>query len=186
VEPAAAALQTFEMAGDPKGLTVVVLGPGRLGTLIVAAAADAGARVAAVARSEASRQRALRFGAEAVFGPEDDEALRAWTGALGADVVVEATGVASSIDRALDIVRPRGTIAVKSTPGTPPVVDLTRLVVDEVRINGSRCGDFSEALRWLASSTWPVEELVSATFPLEKTEEALQAAFALSKVVICP
>ncbi len=186
VEPLAAALQTFEMAGDPAGQHVLVLGPGRLGALIVAVARDLGATVGAVARSEASRQRALRFGAHAVFAPTEREAITTWSGGIGADLVVEVTGDATQIDTALDLVRPRGTIAVKSTPGTPPTIDLTRLVVDEVRLVGSRCGPFERAIRWLSETSWPVQSLVEATFPLDHTAEAFEAATRLTKVAVLP
>jgi threonine dehydrogenase-like Zn-dependent dehydrogenase len=182
-EPVAAALQTFEMVGDPAGQRVLVLGPGRLGALIVAVARDLGATVGAVARSERSRQRARQFGAHAVFEAGDHDAIRAWAG-IGADIVVEVTGQASSIGEALELVRPRGTVAIKSTPGVPTEVDLTRVVVDEVRLVGSRCGPFDRALDWLAETTWPVAEMVEATFPLSEIDAAFEAASRLAKVVV--
>lgn len=185
VEPVAAALQTFAMAGDPRGQKVLVVGPGRLGTLILAVAADLGAEVAAVGRSPRSLERALRFGAQQAFTAEDP-ALREWLGELGADIVVEVTGDPNGVDRALDWVRPRGTVAVKSTPGPRGTVDLTRLVVDEVRLVGSRCGDFAEALRWLSATRWPIAEIIEATYPLEQADDAFQAAFHRAKVMVRP
>lgn len=185
-EPAAAALQTFEMCGDPSGLYVLVLGPGRLGALIAAVAADRGAHVAAMARSERSAARARAFGATEVFDMGDVEAARAWGRGVGADIVVEVTGVASSVGLALDLVRPRGIVAIKSTPGVPTGVDLTRMVVDEVSLVGSRCGPFPAALRWLQSTTWPVASMVERTYPLDDVADALDAALHLTKVVVEP
>jgi len=188
-EPVAAAFQTFEMGGSPEGRRVVVLGPGRLGVLVVAVARSLGARVAAVARSQASLDRALRFGAELGFLARDPDlvrAVRAWSGGAGAHMVVECTGDAGAVDRAMDLVRPRGTLAVKSTPGVPGVVALTRLVVDEIRLQGSRCGDFDKALAWLSATSVPVEDLVEATFSLDRVGEALEAASRLAKVMVRP
>ena len=48
------------------------------------------------------------------------------------------------------------------------------LVVDEIRLVGSRCGDFSVALGLLAEGAIKVRELVSRTFPLEQGLEAFQ------------
>lgn len=187
VEPTAAAFQTFTMAGDPGGCTVVVLGPGRLGVLVVAVAASLGARVAAVGRGAASRERAATFGAEVVLAADDPDLpgrVRRWAGGMGADLVVECTGQSDAVARALDLVRPRGTVAVKSTPGLPGEVQLTRLVVQEVRLQGSRCGDFDVALDWLSRTPMPVESLLAATLPLPHLAEALEAARTRSKVLV--
>ncbi len=61
-EPLAAALQTFNMSPITGEETIVVLGPGRLGILIVFVAALKGLKVLAVSRSEAKRGRALDYG----------------------------------------------------------------------------------------------------------------------------
>jgi len=83
-EPLAAALQTFEMSPVTQEDTVVVIGPGRLGILIVFAAALKGCRVIAVSRSEAKRQRSMGFGAFQAFSPEQAEGtIREITGGLG-------------------------------------------------------------------------------------------------------
>lgn len=185
-EPAAAAWQTFAMTGSPRGSSVIVLGPGRLGALVVAAARDAGARVAAVGRSAASLERASRFGAHAVFAHDDLVAAKAWAGGLGADLVVECTGSAERVGAALSLVRPRGTVAIKSTPGTAPTVDLTKVVVDELRLVGSRCGDIGAALTWLAACTWPIESMVERSFSLAESAEALRLAAGAGKLVVLP
>ncbi len=192
-EPVAAAFQAFQQVGSPGGKTVLVLGPGRLGTLIVAVARHLGARVAGVARSNASLQRARRWGAEETFQVDTtarQSRLRPrvleWSGGLGADIVVEATGSPEQISVAMDLVRPRGTVVVKSTPGTPANVDLTALAVHEIHLVGSRCGPFPVALAWMETSDPPLESLVEHTLPLEQVEKALHLARSATKVALLP
>ena len=150
-EPLAAALQTFEMSPVTGGETVAVIGPGRLGILIVFVAALKGCRVITISRSDAKRQRSLDFGASQAFSPEQAEKdVKKITEGLGADIVVDATGQPDGITKALSLVRPRGIISVKTTCGLPAQgLDMTKLVVDEIRLQGSRCGPFGPALKIL-------------------------------------
>ncbi|HQK92455.1 MAG TPA: alcohol dehydrogenase catalytic domain-containing protein [Armatimonadota bacterium] len=188
VEPLAAAFQTFEMTPVAEGEWVVVLGAGRLGVLVCAAAAALGARVLAVARKPSSLDRARAMGAdEACSAGEAAARIRQLTGGLMARLVVEATGTADGVSRALELVRPRGTVALKTTCGLPPPdLDLTRAVVNEIRFAGSRCGPFPKALDALATGAIPVESLVEARFPLGELGLALDAARSRAKVLIYP
>jgi len=127
-EPLAAALQTFEMSPVEKTETLVVLGPGRLGILILFAASLRGIKTIAVSRSEAKRNRALNFGAQHAFAPDAAiEEIKNKTDGLGADMVVDTTGNPDGITQALNLVRPRGTIACKTTCGLPATgIDMTK------------------------------------------------------------
>ncbi|NIQ03314.1 MAG: zinc-binding dehydrogenase [Nitrospinaceae bacterium] len=185
-EPLAAALQTFEMSPVSKGETGVVVGPGRLGILIVFLAVLRGLRVLAVSRSAAKRQRAEAFGAARSLAPKEAAAVvRDLTQGLGADWVVDATGHPEGLPLALSLARPRGTVAVKTTCGRPtPGLDLTRLVVDEVRIQGSRCGPFPPALQILTDHQERLKPLISSVLPLVAAQEALASADRESKVVL--
>lgn len=193
LEPLAAALQTFELSPVQRGANVVVLGVGRLGILCALVAHAKGARVLAVARSTASLRHARRLGLDTFRAPSAPrqspkdplapapsallDELHARTRGLGADLVVEATGNPQALELALDLVRPRGIIALKSTPGQPaPEFSLTRFVVNEVRLQGSRCGPFDEAIRFQARHRLPLESLVSRTYPLRSLDKAFQTA----------
>ncbi|MBN1916721.1 MAG: alcohol dehydrogenase catalytic domain-containing protein [Verrucomicrobia bacterium] len=188
IEPLAAAIRTFELSPFAEGSCVVVLGAGRLGTLVVWVARQLGGQVIAVAPSEKSRTRALEFGAELAFSPHDDKlakAVAAATGGLGADLVVEATGLPEGFGRALELVRPRGTIALKTTCGLPSGgVDATKLVVDEITVQGSRCGPFDKAILFLTRHKPDIESLVERVFPLHETAAAIEAARTATKVLI--
>lgn len=185
-EPLAAALQTFMMTPVQGNETVVVLGPGRLGILIVFVAALKGLNVIAVSRSEAKRRRALQFGALQACAPEEAETLvKKKTDRLGADIVVEVTGQPDGIQQGLKLVRPRGTLSLKTTCGkSNGEVDWTQLVVDEIRIQGSRCGPFEPALKILAENQDKLRTLITSIQTLTETQKALESATREDKVVL--
>lgn len=185
-EPLAAALQTFEMSPVTGEETVVVIGPGRLGILIVFVAALKGCRVITVSRSDAKRQRSLDFGASQAFSSEQAEkAIKETTGGLGADIVVDATGQPDGITKALSLVRPKGIISVKTTCGLPAQgLDMMKLVVDEIRLQGSRCGPFGPALKILEAHQEKLKTLITSTRPLKEAQQALESAYLENKVLL--
>jgi threonine dehydrogenase-like Zn-dependent dehydrogenase len=89
---------------------------------------------------------------------------------------VEATGSPSGMPRALELVRPRGTIVWKSTHHAPARFDAAPLVVNEVTVVGSRCGRFPPALERLSERRVDVRGLLSAEFPLAQAVRALKEA----------
>jgi len=188
IEPLAAALQTFALTPLAEGETVAVLGCGRLGVLVALVAQALGARVLPFAHRAEHRDLAARLGVNATLVSNDEaivEHVRQATNGLGADIVVEATASPKGLALALDCVRPRGTVALKSTPGVPVErFDLTRVVVSEVRLQGSRCGDFARAIAFWGRRRPPLEALVVAEFPLDRTAQALARARQPGKVLI--
>lgn len=185
-EPLAAALQTFEMSPVTGKETVVVQGPGRLGILIVFIAALKGCRVIAVSRSQKKRQRALNFGASQACSPEEAQTvIKAFTDGLGANIVVDATGQPDGITQALSLVRPRGIVSVKTTCGLPAQgLDMTKLVVDEIRLQGSRCGPFGPALKILLKHQDKLKTLITFIRPLDDAQMALESAYKENKVML--
>lgn len=187
VEPLAAAIQTFELTQITPGDVVVVLGAGRLGVLICKVAALKGARVVAVAHSAYKLQLARKFGAHLLLEADADlrQQVLSLTEGLGADVVVECTGSSESMEQAMDLVRARGTVCLKSTPGDEmPRFPLTSAVVNEVRIECSRCGPFGKAIRLMLRHGLPIDALISARFALNDVRTAITAARTKFRVVI--
>jgi threonine dehydrogenase-like Zn-dependent dehydrogenase len=188
IEPLAAAIQTFKMA--PLGDTdqnIVILGAGKLGLLILQVAKQKGRKVMVIGRSHLDL--AEQLGADLVINVEKEPVKRVLEETkIGADVVVEATGRPEAMDLALALVRNRGTIDLKSTPGIRWMTDLTQIVVRELHIQGSRCGAFPPAIKMLDEKSVRVEELITATFPLTQINEAIDAATKPEniKVVLLP
>lgn len=171
-EPLAAALHI----GDDIDLTThrraLVAGDGKLGLLCAWALAVRGCEVT-VAGRHAERQALLPAGTALHTSWLDQDGPPA--AAVGAfDLAVEATGNATVLPRLLPLVRPRGTIVLKTTTERPTEADLSLLVVHELRLVGSRCGAFAPALAALARGAVPVERLIAARYPLADA----QAAFA--------
>jgi len=92
------------------------------------------------------------------------------------DVAVDCTGNSSGIETAMAIVRPKGTIVLKSTFHQGARINLTPVVRNEVTCVGSRCGPFPPALRLLERGMVSTEPLIDAVFPANQMTDALNAA----------
>jgi threonine dehydrogenase-like Zn-dependent dehydrogenase len=111
--------------------------------------------------------------------------VRDLTGGLGADIVVDATGRPEGLTEALRLVRPRGTVALKTTCGLPSSpLDATRIVVDEIRIQGSRCGPFAKAIEMISNKRINVASLISEVFLADQPASAVESARSRSKILI--
>jgi alcohol dehydrogenase len=182
IEPLAACVQLTKMGKIDSDSACAVVGPGRMGLLIVQLLGQIHPRtLVAIGHKGIKLEMARRFGAE-IFEVEDIESALRLTDGSKFDNVVEATGNPGGLDLALRIVKPRGTIHLKSTHGVPATLDVTKVVVDELRIQGSRCGPFEEAIGLLEDGSVSVKELVTDRFPLERCEEAFRAASSRSSI----
>ena len=77
---------------------------------------------------------------------------------------------------AMRLVRPRGTIILKSTVADKSSLHLAPIVIDEIRVQGSRCGPFEPALRALSQHTIDVRPLISARYTLDDALAAFKYA----------
>lgn len=159
VEPLAAAFEILEQVAVRPTDQVLVLGDGKLGQLVARVLAGVAGTVTVVGHHPAKLALLEAAGIATRAEPPPERA----------DVVVDCTGRAAGFATALRLVRPRGTLVLKSTvaarPGDPPI-DLAPLVIDEVTVVGSRCGPFPPALAALASGRIAVASLVSGEYPL--------------------
>jgi alcohol dehydrogenase len=166
-EPIAAAFEILEQVEIQESTRVAIVGDGKLGLVIAMVLGQAGVRPTVFGRYTGKRELAESFGA--IARQADDP-----TG--GFDVVIEATGRPEGLAASLDRVRPRGTVVIKTTHPRPTEVDLGRLVVDEIRLVGSRCGPFERALSLLGSGRIDPKVLVEAVYPLSRAPEAFEHA----------
>jgi threonine dehydrogenase-like Zn-dependent dehydrogenase len=93
-----------------------------------------------------------------------------------ADVVVEASGSESGFATAVELVKPRGKIVLKSTFQGSPVWPASRIVVDEITIVGSRCGRMAPALEMLANAAIDVETMIDSEYRLSDGVDAVEHA----------
>jgi threonine dehydrogenase-like Zn-dependent dehydrogenase len=167
-EPLAAACEILEQVHVRPGTDTVVLGDGKLGSLVAQVLYQAGAHVLAVGKHEEKLDVLRRRGITTVT-------VQNWSGAA-ADLVVEASGSPAAFATAVKATRPRGTLILKSTCAADAQVNLAPLVINEITVVGSRCGSFPPALRALTTGSIDVRSLISARLPLSEGVQALQHA----------
>jgi len=181
VEPAAAACRIVEQVRIDHGTRTAVVGAGRLGLLIAQVLRHYGAQVTVVTRS--ARGQAMSEALD--FETVDVHSAR---NSLGRqfDLAVDATGNAAGFTLAGALLRPRGTLVLKSTFHGETPVSFSPLVVDEIAIVGSRCGPFPRAIELLADGRIEVKPLVTGSYPLEQFAEAFEEARRGRKVILKP
>ena len=151
-EPLAAALEIQEQVRITADDRVLVVGRGKLGTLIAKTLALTGCRLSVVGRSDP---------------PPAPKSF---------DIVIECSGNPAGFATARAALRPRGTLVMKSTYAGELTFNASALVVDEITLVGSRCGPFDKAIALLAEKKIDVRPLLHATYTLEHAIEAFAHA----------
>ncbi|MFI0770422.1 zinc-binding dehydrogenase [Streptomyces sp. NPDC021218] len=182
VEPLATPVHAVRRAGDLAGGGVLVLGAGPIGLLTALAARAAGARTVTVTDPVAAkRDRAVRLGADAALAsgtPGLPDLVRERLGG-GADVVFDCVSMSASITQAVQSVEKGGTVMVVGVPQGPSSVPLDLVQDREITVRGSLMyvgEDVRAAMSLLETGVVPADEFVTATFPLERADEAFRAA----------
>ena len=194
VEPLGTPVHAIGLAGGVTGRPVAILGAGTIGLLTLRTAKAYGAsRVVMTARSARSRDRALRFGADAVVDATAPDAVAQAVSALGesADVVFDCVAEQSTMDQALALATKAGTVVVIGVPPAPVTIPLPQIQDAQLRIQGSATylpADFTEAMRLLASGEVAIDDIITATHPLSAAAAAFTdaASGAHIKVLLRP
>jgi threonine dehydrogenase-like Zn-dependent dehydrogenase len=169
-EPLAAACGVLERCPMDATTRVAVIGDGKLGLLCAMVLDARGLEPLLVGKHESKLAIARGRGIETATAEQVASRSRAF------DVVVEASGAASGFALALDLLRPQGSLVLKSTFHGATPVDAARIVVDEISVIGSRCGRFAPALELLERAAVDVASLVSEVLPLGRGVAAMQRA----------
>ena len=169
-EPLAAACGILERVTITPGTKVAVIGDGKLGLLCAQVLGTTGAVVTLIGRHANKLQIAQNRNVETMLSDKTRQRQGEF------DVVVEASGSAAGFDQALDLLRPRGVLVLKSTFHGATGVDAARIVVNEISVVGSRCGRFAPALKLLSERAVDVESMISEEFKLADGVRALARA----------
>ncbi|QUC64895.1 alcohol dehydrogenase catalytic domain-containing protein [Nitrosopumilus sp. K4] len=169
VEPLAAAFEITEQIDLKPDWHVAIVGDGRLAHLIASVLKLYCSDITCFGRHENKLSSLKKLGLQTKIGIKDDDHNVF-------DLVVEATGNNSGFIDTMKLVKPRGTVILKSTIASKENLDLTPTVVNEITLVGSRCGKFRPAIDALASHKISVDDLIDTTYPLEKFEEAIEYA----------
>ena len=184
VEPVNTCLKAVRKARVGKGETVLVIGQGPIGMLLMILAKYEGAEVYASDPMAGRRAASLKFGAKEVFDPTKQnlhQEMRARTSGRGADAVLVAVPSPALVPEALAIARPGGRVLLFAH--NDPVMQLdfpaSAVGVEEKEILGSYSAsvdDQAESAALVFERRLPVRELISHRFPLERIAEALELA----------
>ncbi len=174
VEPLAANFEILEQVHVKPTERVIVLGDGKMGQLAAQVLALSGCDVMMVGKHEEKLALVERRGIKTYLLKDVVGILP--DGGRRVDMVVECTGSAEGLELAMRLVRPRGTIILKSTVADKSSLHLAPIVIDEIRVQGSRCGPFEPALRALSQHTIDVRPLISARNTLDDALAAFKYA----------
>ena len=204
-EPLAAALEIPERVHIAPGTPAAVIGDGRLAYMIAQVLHLSGTQVTVIGKHAEKLEKFRPFAELRVSGTAESanlagtvesgdlsgagsknmgiEPLRIAAAEDMFEVVVEASGSPTGMELALELVRRQGTIVLKSTYAGKHPFDLSLVAVNELKIEGSRCGPFEPALRLLKENRitlpepeWHDLEDYEAAF----TSRAFKAGFRIS------
>lgn len=169
VEPLAAAFEFVQRVPLRRDASLIVLGDGRLGYLCAQTAATRVTRVDVVGKHPAKLDRFAKRGFRTIR-LEEIHADHSY------DFVIDCTGSASGLPLALTLVRPRGTVIMKTTVAAEHHASLAGIVIDEIQVIGSRCGPFDVAIDALRDRTVDVTSLITHRFQLPDAALAFETA----------
>ena len=167
-EPVAAALEILEQVKILPADRVLVIGDGKLGLLVCMALRLTGCDLRLVGKHPDKLAIFERLGGTALLLDSLD------SDAAPYDVVVEASGSPSGWDLAIRVLKPRGTLVLKSTYHGSFDFNPAPLVINEINVIGSRCGQFAPALRLMDLGLIDPTPLISRTVPFDRIEEVFR------------
>ncbi len=169
-EPLAAAYGITEQVDIKPGTKIAVIGDGKLGILCAWSLGTKSEELFLIGKHQSKLKIAEKGNVEGVLLENAPKLGRNF------DVVIEASGSESGFETALDLLKPRGKLVLKSTFHGKPRWEAWRVVVDEITIIGSRCGIFSPALDLLRQRIFDVNDLISDEFPISDGIRAVNEA----------
>jgi L-iditol 2-dehydrogenase len=177
-EPLACCLHGIDIAEIKAGSSVVVLGGGVIGLLVVQLARLAGATRVVLSTRQASRRRlAEEIGATGSVDPSAGDIVAAVTGPDGllpggADVVIECAGVAETVEQSVRLARPGGTVVILGVmpQGAKVAIEPFDILFRELRVLGSFINPFvhRRAADLVASGVIELDKLITRRVSLEE------------------
>lgn len=168
VEPLAAACEISEQLHIEPMQKVVVLGDGKLGLTTALTLNALNCDVLLVGKHQNKLDIAQAQGVETKLLSEFKIEKKY-------DIVVEATGTASGFETSMALTKPRGVLVLKSTVATGKELNLAPVVIDEITVLGSRCGQFPPALRLLKNNRIDFKPFISGIYSIDDAIDAFEA-----------
>jgi len=196
LEPVSIATHAANRAPIEAGDTVVIIGAGTIGLLVLQACKLKGARKIIVCDiNEFRLDVARKLGAEVVVNPERSnltEAIFKETRGKGADVTFEVVGFADTFRHAISVTKTGGHLVAVGNLQKMVEFDLQELVARELTFTGSyaSAGEFRDCIDLVASGKIDVQPLISDVLPLSQGqsvfERLLKAEENLLKILLEP
>ena len=168
VEPLAAACEISEQLHIEPMKKVIVLGDGKLGLTTALTLNALNLDVLLVGKHQNKLDIAKAQGVKTKL-------LNSFTPEKIYDVVVEATGTASGFETSMALTKPRGVLVLKSTVASGKELNLAPIVIDEITVLGSRCGQFPPALRLLKNNRINFKPFITKIYSIDEALEAFEA-----------
>lgn len=169
-EPVAAACEILDQVPIGPEYQVAVLGDGKLGLLVAMVLSVTRCHLTLIGKHVAKMDVVKDYPLQRVTSDSATELIRSF------DIVVEATGSPQGWELALGLIKPRGTVVLKSTFHGQIAFNPAPIVVDEITVIGSRCGRFEAALALLGKGAIHPGRLVQHTLPLHQGLRAFELA----------
>ena len=169
IEPLAAAFEINEQVSLQPQWNVAVVGDGKLAQLIIQVLKLTCSNITCFGKHKSKLEGLVKGGTKIKIGiaSMDEQSF---------DLVIEATGNDSGFSDSMKLIKPRGTVVLKSTIASKKNLDLTPTVVNEITLIGSRCGLFKPAIDALANGIISVDSMADAVFPLNEFSKAIEYA----------
>ena len=168
-EPLAAAYEILEQIHIQPTDKVAILGDGKLGLSISLVFSAMNINYVHIGKHPEKLEISKNLGAKTMLLNEITDKER-----KSFDVVVEATGSTGGFETSASLVKPRGTLVLKSTIVAQEGLNLASIVVDEIKIQGSRCGQFAPIVKLLENKKIDVTPLVSGIYDVDDFENAFK------------
>ena len=197
VEPVSVAVHAVARANPALGDKALVVGAGMIGLLTIQALRSAGCgRIFAVDVAADRLRLAKELGADEIIqsgdGTDVPALMREMTGGLGADLVMEAVGIAETVAMSIDSVRKGGTVVLIGNIAPTVGFGLQSVVTREIDVLGScaSSNDYPACLDMMRRGAIRVRPVLSASVPLERGQEMFDRLYArepgLTKVILQP
>jgi len=167
VEPLAAAYAALRDTPKDAGDRVIIFGDGRLGQLIARVFRTEGYHPLLIGRHTKKLALASQAGVDVALAPPAGREY---------DIAIDVTGNAQALQQIFGLLRPRGALILKTTSARKSELDFSPVVVNELRLIGSRCGPFPQAIQALTQGVIDPRPLITARFPLDQAESAFELA----------
>ena len=168
IEPLAAALRILDQIKVKPSSKVALLGDGKLGLLIAKVFQTITLDRLSVFGHHPSKLNLIK--SAEVFLKIEDKHLKQF------DFVIDSTGTHSGFEQSISLLKSEGTLVLKSTVAGLSEFSLAPVVIDEIKIVGSRCGRFAPAIEILKSGRIDVSDMITAIYKFDDWEKAIESA----------